>query len=88
MQQRRGDRRRVEPELGQDPRDPDRMDDEVLPALALVPLVRLHAYAERALEQIAVDLGVVLADRRGELVEEPAVPLSRDLLRTCSMASL
>jgi hypothetical protein len=43
------------------------------------PLWRLcgAGVAERALQEIAVDLRVVLADRCGELVEEPAVALCR-----------
>ena len=70
-----GDRRVVAPELGEDERDAERMEDEVLPAPALLVLVRLRGEVVRALQEIPIDIGVVRRHLGHELVEQLAVPL-------------
>ena len=69
-----GDRGVVAPELGEDQRDPERVEDEVLPAPALLVLVGLRGEAIRPLEQVPIDIGVVGRHLGHELVELLAVP--------------
>ena len=70
-----GDRRVVALELGEDQRDAERMEDEVLPAPSLLVLVCLRGEAVRALQKIPIDIGVVRRHLGQELVELLAVPL-------------
>ena len=65
----------VAPELRQDLRHSDRVEDEVLPAPALLAFVRLAGEPVRALEQVPIDLGVVLLDLREQLLERLVMPL-------------
>ncbi len=54
MDQRSREGRVVDLEVGEDPRDAERVEDEVLAASPVLPLVRLGRERERALEEIAV----------------------------------
>ena len=63
------------PELGEDQRDAERMEDEVLAAPPLLVLVGLGGEAVRPLEQVPVDIRVVGRHLGQELVELLAVPL-------------
>ena len=62
VQQRGLERRRVQPQVGQDLRDRQRMLDEVLAREPLLPLVRLLGDPVGALERLEVGLRVVGAD--------------------------
>ena len=70
-----GEGRLVAPELRQDLRHADRVEDEVLPAPALLALVCLAGEPVRALEQVPIDRGVVLLDLREQLLERLVMPL-------------
>src|SRR4029079_2048869 len=65
----------VAPELRQDLRHSDRVEDEIRAAPALLAFVRLAGESVRALEQVPIDLGVVLLDLREQLVERLVMPL-------------
>ena len=79
MEERRRERRVVLAQLGEDPRDAERVEDEVLAAAPLLALVRLAGEDEGALEQVAVDVRVVRRDLGEELLEELAMALGRRL---------
>jgi hypothetical protein len=72
------------PQLGENPGDPERVENEVLAAATLLPFVALGRKDERALEQLAIDVRVVFGHLSQELFEEVVVPLggwSQDLVR-------
>src|SRR6185295_12088202 len=75
MDERRGKRRLVTSELGEDLGHTDRVEHEVLPAPPLLSFVRPTGEAIRPLEQVPVDLGVVLLDLREQLLERLVMPL-------------
>jgi hypothetical protein len=62
-------------ELPEDARDAERVQDEVLPAPTLLPLVSPRAVRERPLEEIPVGLRVVGGDLAHERLEELAMLL-------------
>ena len=78
VEQRCGDRLLVEPELGEDLRDPERVVDELLTGAALLPLVGARRERERSRQQVAVELRLVLLDRLDQLVDELLMSI-RDL---------
>ena len=65
---RRSSARRAE--LGEDLGDAERVVDELLARAALLAVVRVGRERERAGEQVAVELGLVLLDRLDQLVDE------------------
>src|ERR671937_1665882 len=70
MEERGRDRLLVEAELGADLRRAPRVVDERLAGTPLLPLVRGGGEAERAREELAVDLRVVRGDLFEQLVDE------------------
>ena len=70
VQQRGGDRRLVEVQLGDDLRGADRVVDEVLARAPLLPLVRPLRVAEGPPQQVAVDVRLVRLDAREELFQQ------------------
>ena len=74
----RGDRHRVQHELGSVQGSAHRMVDIVLAALAALQLVQDGSRHEGARDQVAVCLGVVAGDRLEQVVEQRSV-LLRDL---------
>jgi len=75
VQERRGDRDRVEVELGGVQRRADRMVDVGLAALALLTAVQQTGGGEGAHDELAVGVGIVAFDRSEELVEQRLVLL-------------
>ena len=73
VQQRRGERRVVEVELGADLRDRPGMVDERLAGASRLAFVRGCGKAERPGEELLVDARVVLLDGRDQLVDEVLV---------------
>ena len=68
VQDRRGDRRVVELEVGQDRRDLERMGEIGLARGALLQAMRLHGVDIGAVEEVLVGVGVVAAHPLDELV--------------------
>ena len=78
VEQRGGERRVVGVQLGEDPRDAERVDDEVLAAAALLALVRLASRSRtRARAGPRSTSGLYSATSSSELLEELLVPLGR-----------
>ena len=76
VQERGGDRLLVEMELRADPRDTERMVDELLAGAARLAGVRALGELERAAEQLLVDVRVVRLDLGDQLLDEVfAMPL-------------
>ena len=76
VQEGRGQGRRVQAKVGEDPRHRDGMLDVGLAREAVLPLVRILGEPVRALQQLGVGLGVVRANllqHRGEAVRGPGV---------------
>ena len=70
VQERRGDRLLVEVELGADPRDAERVVDELLARAARLAGVRALGDLERAAEQLLVDVRVVRLDLGDQLLDQ------------------
>ena len=70
VEERGGDRLLVEVQLGEDLRDPERVVDELLARAPLLALVRARGERERAGEEVAVDVRLVLLDRLDQLINE------------------
>ena len=70
VQERSGDRLLVEMELRADPRDAERVVDELLARAARLPRVRALGELERAAEQLLVDVRVVRLDLGDQLLDE------------------
>ena len=73
VQERRSDRLLVEMELGADPRDTERVVDELLARAADLPVVRTLRDGERVPQKVPVDVGVVALDLGDQLVDEVLV---------------
>ena len=80
VQQRRGERRVVEAQLGEDLGDAERMGDEILAASSLLAGMGFRSERERALDQVPVDVRVVGRRLPKEPLEDPVVPLGGGLL--------
>ena len=87
VQQRGGERGRVEPHPGADLRDAERMHDEVLAAGAALIGMTLAGEEEGALDELAVDalggLAGVLSDDREEVAEHAALLVAEAVLGAC-----
>ena len=70
VEERSGDRLVVEPQLGTDLRDAERVVDERLTGAALLPLVCSRREVEGSREQLVVDVRVVRRDLGEQLLEE------------------
>ena len=89
VQQRGGDRRRVQVQVGQDRGDGDRMHDEVLAGEPLLALVRRLRDRVRSLDLLEVGLRVVTADVLQQRLDRArAGPLARTQARKQAAAPL
>ena len=73
VEQRRGERRLVELQPGEDLRRAPRVVDELLARLAHLAVVRVGGELERPRQQLAVDVGLVRLDLGDQLVDEVLV---------------
>ena len=94
VEERGGDRLLVEVQAREDQRDAVRVVDEVLAGAPLLPVVRRRGEAERAAQQLAIDVRVVGRDLREQLFDKALISLVklenrhessvlRAVLRTC-----